>query len=804
MESAVRALYVDQWPTPGTRRPQATAGRATGPGPLSTTTSPDEAETGVRARRKLASLLMGRLKTDRAQFISDKSGVSITSDPQFVNGKLSLCVEGTYEYSVNLNVTNTGTEPVYFTYYSPLTRLRYLSLTDEHNVTKSNPLTLRPGDSCDVQLHFHCSWVGIYPATLAFEFTPDLQTSSAAFHIVRFIEAQCITSLGLELAPVAPFRPRSLPAWTPTATSTIVDGQRPEGMSLMQLKNVLDLKKYAIPPYVNQLVNALKSSLPHNRRALLQSPLSWENYAEKFQLLLFLEELQMVVDMKRYNIPNDDKEEHAVMTRDAKNKKLLVLEVPGVAENRPSVLRGDELLVRPAGETGVKYRGYVHSVELNRVKLGFSSELLSRFYEGMKFSVEFTVNRLTLRLQHRAAELVEEHGLEELLFPAAPSSSAQQPELPNLSLFDWKLERNEEQFRAVKHIVAGSSRPAPYLVFGPPGTGKTVTLVEAIKQIEKTQASCRILACAPSNSAADLLCKKILDHVDDFKVFRMYASSRDPKMVPEELKACSNLVGDCYLYPPKEKLMEYRVVVTTLLTAGRLVSGGVPTGHYTHVFVDEAGHAVETECLVPLAGLLHVQTGQVVLAGDPEQLGPIIRSPFCQKYGLERYRTLSQQNVTELCHNRTLQNFVIQSCTSSVYIFLIGSTNYCEYSIKRLIEYVRLLSQGFPLIFHGVTGVDERESSSPSFFNRAEVEVLMDYVKKLLQTHGKKGLATIAPRDIGIIAPYRKQVQKIRQALNKVEKDLNIVNMKTLKVTERFTRKPTLETLSGQLVPVGG
>lgn len=67
-------------------------------------------------------------------------------------------------------------------------------------------------------------------------------------------------------------------------------------------------------------------------------------------------------------------------------------------------------------------------------------------------------------------------------------------------------------------------------------SGKTVTLVEAIKQIEKTQTSCRILACAPSNSAADLLCDKILDHVDQRKVYRMYASSRDPKTVPEKLK----------------------------------------------------------------------------------------------------------------------------------------------------------------------------------------------------------------------------------------------------------------------------
>lgn len=63
--------------------------------------------------------------------------------------------------------------------------------------------------------------------------------------------------------------------------------------------------------------------------------------------------------------------------------------------------------------------------------------------------------------------------------------------------------------------------------------------MEAIKQIEKTQASCHILACAPSNSAADLLCTKILEHVDFHKVYRMYASSRDPQQVPENLKVCA-------------------------------------------------------------------------------------------------------------------------------------------------------------------------------------------------------------------------------------------------------------------------
>lgn len=51
------------------------------------------------------------------------------------------------------------------------------------------------------------------------------------------------------------------------------------------------------------------------------------------------------------------------------------------------------------------------------------------------------------------------------------------------SMFNHHLDNNPEQLKAVQHIVAGSSQPAPYVVFGPPGTGKTVTLVEAINQV---------------------------------------------------------------------------------------------------------------------------------------------------------------------------------------------------------------------------------------------------------------------------------------------------------------------------------
>ena len=63
------------------------------------------------------------------------------------------------------------------------------------------------------------------------------------------------------------------------------------------------------------------------------------------------------------------------------------------------------------------------------------------------------------------------------------------------------------------------------------------------------------------------------------------------------------------------------------------------------------------------------------------------------------------------------------------------------------------------MIFHGVMGKDEREANSPSFFNVSEIEVLVSYLTKLVETQGKKGLPKLSPKDIGIITPYRKQVR---------------------------------------------
>ena len=80
--------------------------------------------------------------------------------------------------------------------------------------------------------------------------------------------------------------------------------------------------------------------------------------------------------------------------------------------------------------------------------------------------------------------------------------------------------------------------------------------------------------------------------------------------------------------------------VIPILFETRLVTGGIPAGHFSHLFIDESGHAVEPEALIPVAGLFTSEKekykllGQIVLAGDPKQLGPLLRSPVAIALGL--------------------------------------------------------------------------------------------------------------------------------------------------------------------------
>uniref|UniRef100_A0A8C4RP92 RNA helicase n=1 Tax=Erpetoichthys calabaricus TaxID=27687 RepID=A0A8C4RP92_ERPCA len=749
-------------------------------------------------KRRRAQAIVQQLKRDRSKVVASAEGIEVSSDHDVSDGRIKFEFLPGKACNISLFVQNKGSKTVTFSLYEPLRKIHGFTFQDPQGVSRSHPLLLHEDGSYEIQVNFSSNFYGYYPITVVFEFSSSSSGIEETFYLVRWIAGIGRSQLAKELAPKAPYRPYQEVTRKPL-TFTLEDGVPPERNAPDGLKLVVSLADYK---YSGTLKKAhimtlnMRLSVPLCRE-LLNATLTMENYGERFQLLLHLEEIQMEVDIRKYDMKN------APMVRDGRKKNLLVLNVPGVAEHRPSVLRGDHLLASLSEESKfevfTQYKGYVHAVELEKVKLGFSQKLLNKFVDNMKFDVTFTFNRLPLRLQHRAVTSARELNLRDVLMPSI--SYSQDSFLCSFlffSLYDKNLEKNPEQVKAVNAIVSGSSRPAPYLVFGPPGTGKTVTIVEAIKQVGGEMAArFHILACAPSNSASDLLCERLLKHIDTREIYRMNARSRDPKTIPAVIRPCCNWDDsqECYMYPYKEELMCFRVIITTLLTAGRLVSGGIPAGHFTHIFIDEAGHAVESECIVPVAGLLSLSdpiknTGtQLVLAGDPKQLGPILRSPVAIKHGLNvsllerlmtqnslyqktgEHGTYNSQFVTKLLRNYrshpdilNIPNGLFYEDELQVFADEIIRNSYCSWE--------HLPKPGFPVIFKGVMGQDEREENSPSFFNVAEIEEVVTYLKKILQTQGKKGISQISPKEIGIITPYRKQVEKIRKAIRTFDKEL--------------------------------
>ena len=358
---------------------------------------------------------------------------------------------------------------------------------------------------------------------------------------------------------------------------------------------------------------------------LLEDSRAEENYRERWQLLLHCEEKQLQTDIRHYDMSG------VVLTKT--NNNLFSLTVPGLEENRPSVMKGDKILVKLSSDQARDYEGFVHQIQEQNVLIGFGAPFRNNFVRNMKFDVRFTLSRFPLRNMHRAVSLVgASPHLMRTLYPSQ-DGLATEFSLPEVRCYNRNIEENPQQLAAVQHILAGSSGLCPYLVFGPPGTGKTVTLVEGIKQLVRQGGNVKILASAPSNTAADLITDRLLGHLNKRDVLRIHAVSRVVSSIPARVLAVSNVDGDKVRYPRLEELMRFKVIVTTLVNAGRLVTAKFPADHFSHIVMDETGQATEPEAAIALSGLLGLKA-KLVMAGDPKQLGPVIRSVIAAKHGL--------------------------------------------------------------------------------------------------------------------------------------------------------------------------
>ncbi|KIY47324.1 P-loop containing nucleoside triphosphate hydrolase protein [Fistulina hepatica ATCC 64428] len=551
--------------------------------------------------------------------------------------------------------------------------------------------------------------------------------------------------------------------------------------------------KYVVPLPMANIPSSLENVLVRDsqaeilrrlRETFLPRSLNTSTYAQHFRYLLWIEEYKMNRDLDFYDIANADLTRHG---------KYFYLAVPGLAEKRPSVLMGDTILVQSVnGPQGRWFSGRVNVVRREEVGLCFDPSF--RWTLNQRYNIRFKLNRFPLRRQHQALSDVFDE--ERVVFPKSVHIPGLAPGAFSVRrLKNSHIRSNERQLQAVQSILHLPKGSLPFVVFGPPGTGKTVTIVESILQLVCQSTGTRVMACAPSNSAADLIATRLKAALPPAAaLFRYYAPSRNKNDTPDALENCICVSRDgLFTCPPRAQVLQYRVVVATCVSASVFAAIDVPRGHYSHIFIDEAGQATECEVMVPIRTMAGPDTN-IVLSGDPKQLGPIIRSKVAQQLGLEQsmierlmkldtYKLPERQgySVIKLTKNFRSHNSILKYPNERFYDNeLVQCAD--PQIIKQYLGWSHLPNARFPIIFHAISGQDAREASSPSFFNVHEITQVKQYVQQLKSARGN--FRTV-DGDIGVITPYHAQCLKIRASLRGVADEVKVGSVEEFQGQER-------------------
>jgi ATP-dependent RNA/DNA helicase IGHMBP2 len=338
------------------------------------------------------------------------------------------------------------------------------------------------------------------------------------------------------------------------------------------------------------------------------------------------------------------------------------------------------------------------------------------------------------------------------------------------------------------------------IIHGPPGTGKTTTLVASIVQalVENKQ----VLVCAPSNSAVDYLVEKLLEHHittlrighparvedhilsqtldakialhDSYKDLKRLKKSADDyrklgqkhkrtfgpeermqrRRMFDEANRCKDEAESLQDYIIYDIFQDTQVVACTLVGAANSALKGMS---FPIVFIDEAAQGLEAATWIPIQ-----KAAKVVMAGDHCQLPPTIKSYEAGKNGLSE--TLFEKVIKrkpEASKMLSLQYRMpgLIMGFSSKYFYhngLKAAENTLHHFLtpdEPVLEFIDTAGSGF-------TELQEEESLST--FNLEEARFSLRYLENLLK---RIGIAEIKTKqwNIGLIAPYRAQVRRFNE-----------------------------------------
>ncbi|GAB4054223.1 AAA domain-containing protein [Spirosoma litoris] len=357
---------------------------------------------------------------------------------------------------------------------------------------------------------------------------------------------------------------------------------------------------------------------------------------------------------------------------------------------------------------------------------------------------------------------------------------------------------NPSQVSAVGKILAANELA---IVHGPPGTGKTTTLVQAIKAL-LAQDHKKILVVAPSNTAVDLLSEKLsdeglnvirvgnparvserlmsltLDHkmaehpyMKEAKKLKKQANEfknmahkykrnfgkaeRDQrKALFDEAHRIMKEVGNSEQYIIEDLIAKAQVITATLVGANHYTVRNLT---YHTVVIDEAGQALEPACWIPI-----LKAQKVVLAGDHCQLSPTIKSAEAARKGLSN-------TLLEKCVNRHPEAVALLNEQYRMHEHIMGYSSqvFYENKVRAHASVARhsLFDGDTSLVFVDTAGCgfDEKLEGTSST-NPEEAALLIRHLTQLVADlstrYSKPDFPTIA-----IISPYKQQINVLKDQL---------------------------------------